>query len=62
MSLSHKSSFGKLKKKKVKLYQAFFSGQNTIKLDINIGRQLKKINKSTWRLNNTFLNNQEVPE
>ena len=37
-----------------------FSDHNTMRLDINYKK--KKTVTNTWRLNNTFLNNQKVTE
>ena len=41
-----------------------FSDHNTMRLDINYKKKKKKTvrNTNTWRLNNTFLNNQQVTE
>ena len=38
-----------------------FSNHNSMRLDINYGEKSVK-NTSTWRLNNTLLNNQEITE
>ena len=38
-----------------------FSDHNTMRLDINYKKRIVK-KKHTWRLNNTFLNNQQVTE
>ena len=38
-----------------------FSDHNAMKLDINYKKETVK-NSNIWRLNNTFLNNQQVTE
>ena len=38
-----------------------FSDHNAMRLDINYKKKTVR-NKNTWRLNNTFLNNQKVTE
>ena len=55
----HKSSLGKFKK--IELITSIFSDHNAMKLDINYREKTVK-NTSTWRLNNTILNNQEITE
>ena len=57
--LGHKSSLGKLKK--IEIVSSMFSNHNSMRLDINYGEKSVK-NTSTWRLNNTLLNNQEITE
>ena len=57
--LGHKSSLGKFKK--IEIISNIFSDHNTMKLDINY-RKISVRNTSTWRLNNTLLNNQEITE
>ena len=51
--------------RKWKLYQAFFSDHNAIRLDINYkGKKKSKLvqNTDTWRPDNVLLNSQEVAE
>ena len=57
--LGQKSSFGK--SKKIKIVSSIFSDHNAMTLDINYREKSVK-NTSTWRLNNTLLNNQEITE
>ena len=54
--LGHKSSLGKFKG----IAPRIFSIHNSIRLDINYKRKKTVRNTNTWRLNNTFLNNQQV--
>ena len=57
--LGHKSSFGIFKK--IEIVSSIFSDHNAMRLDINYReKNVKKTN--TWRLNNTLLNNKEIPE
>ena len=56
--LGLKSNLSKFKK--IKIISSIFSGHNTMKLDINYKKTVR--NTNTWRLNNTFLNNQQVTE
>ena len=55
--LGHKSNLSKFKK--IEIVSSIFSNHNAIKLDINYK---KKTVTNTWRLNNTFLNNQQITE
>ena len=50
--------------KKTEIIANIFSIHNTIRLDINCKKKKKKAvrNTNTWRLNNMFLNNQQVTE
>ena len=57
--LAHKSSLSKFKK--VDIISRIFSDHNAMRLEINY-REKNVKNTSTWRLNNTLLNNQEVTE
>ena len=57
--LGHKSSLSKFKK--IEIVSSIFSDHNTMKLDIDYKKKTVK-NTNTWRLNNTFLNNQQVTE
>ena len=45
--------------KKIEIIPSIFSDQNAMRLDINYKKKIIK-NTDTWRLNNTFLNNQQV--
>ena len=60
--LGHKSNLSKFKK--IETISSIFSDHNTMKLDINYKQQQKKPvgNTNTWRLNNIFLNSQQVTE
>ena len=59
--LGHKSSLGKLKKKKKEIILSIFSHHNSVRLDLNFRRKTIK-NSNIWRLNNTLLNNQQITE
>ena len=60
--LGHKSSLGKLKKKKkIEIIPSIFSDHNAVRLDLNYRRKTIK-NSNIWRLNNTRLNNQQITE
>ena len=54
--LGHKANLSTFKK--TEIISSVFSDHNTMRLDINY----KKRNTNTWRLNNMFLNNQQVTE
>ena len=57
--LGHKSNLSKFKK--IEIVSSIFSDHNAVRLDINYkGKTVK--NTNTWRLNNMFLNNQQVIE
>ena len=57
--LGHKSNLSKLKK--IEIVSSIFSDHNAMRLDINYKKKRKPLrNTNTWRLNNTFLNNEEV--
>ena len=59
--LDHKSNLSKFKK--IVIVSSIFSDHNTMKLDINYKKKKKPVrNTNTWRLNSTFLNNQQVTE
>ena len=47
--------------KKIKIISSIFSNHNAMKLDINYKINTVR-NTNTWRLNNTFLNNEQVTE
>ena len=59
--LGHKSSLGKLKKKKKEIIPSIFSDHNAVRLDLNYRRTTIK-NSNIWRLNTTLLNNQQIRE
>ena len=46
---------------KIEIESSIFSDDNAIRLDINY-KGKKTRNTNTWRLNNMFLNNQQVTE
>ena len=58
--LGHKSNLSKFKK--VEIISSIFSNHNAMRLDINYKKKKTLRNTNTWRLNNTFLNNQQVAE
>ena len=55
--LGHKSNLGKLKK--IEIVSSISSDHNAMRLDINYKKKIVR-NTNTWRLKNTFLNNQQV--
>ena len=57
--LGHKSNLSKFKK--IEIISSIFSDHNAMRLDINYKKKTVR-NTNTWRLNNTFLNNQQVLE
>ena len=57
--LGHKSNLSKFKK--TEIISSIFSDHNTMRLDINYKKKTIR-NTNTWRLNNTYLNNQQVTE
>ena len=57
--LGHKSNLSKFEK--IEIVSSIFSNHNAMRLDINYKKKNIK-NTDTWRLNNTFLNNQQVTE
>ena len=57
--LGHKSNFSKFKK--IEIISNIFSDHNAMRLDINYKKKPVR-NTNTWRLNNTFLNNQQTTE
>ena len=57
--LGHRSNLSKFKK--TEIVSRIFSNHNARRLDINYKKQTVR-NTNTWRLNNTFLNNQQVTE
>ena len=58
--LDHKSNLSKFKK--IEIITSIISDYNTMRLDINYKKKKTVKNTNTWRLNNTFLNNQQVTE
>ena len=59
--LGHKSNLSRFKK--IEITSSIFSDYNAMRLDINYQKKKKMVRKTnTWRLNNTFLNNQQVSE
>ena len=57
--LDHKSSLRKFKK--IEIISSIFLDHNAMRLDVNY-KEKTVINTNTWRLNNMFLNNQQVNE
>ena len=57
--LGHKSNLSKFKK--IEVVSSIFSNDNTMRLDINYKKKPVR-STNTWRLNNTFLTNQQVSE
>ena len=57
--LGHKSNLRKFKK--IEIVTSIFSDHNAMRLDINYKKKTVR-NTNTWRLNNMFLNNQQVTE
>ena len=57
--LGHKSNLSKFKK--IEIVSSIFSDHTAMRLDINYKEKTVR-NTNTWRLNNTFLNNQQVTE
>ena len=55
--LCHKSNLSKFKK--IEIISSIFSDYNAMRLDINYKKKIVR-NTNTWRLKNTFLNNQQV--
>ena len=55
--MGHKSSLSKFKK--IKIVSSIFSDHTAMRLDINYKEKTVR-NGNTWRLNNTFVNNQQV--
>ena len=59
--LGHKSNLSKFKK--TEIVSSIFSDHNVMRLNINSKKKtVKKKPSNTWRLNNTFLNNEQVIE
>ena len=59
--LGHRSNLSKFKK--VEIISSIYSNHNAMRLDIIYKKKKKTVrNTNTWRLNSTFLNNQQVTE
>ena len=58
-TLGHKSNLRKFKK--IEIVSSIFSNHNDMRPDINY-KKISVRNTDTWRLNNMFLNNQQVTE
>ena len=58
--LDHISNLSKFLK--IEIILGIFSEHKAMRLDINFKEKKTARNKNTWRLNNTFLNNQQVTE
>ena len=56
--LGHKSNISKFKK--IEIISSIFSDHSAVRLDINYKKKKTVRNTNTWRLNHTFLNNQQV--
>ena len=57
--LGHKSNLSKFKK--IEIISSIFSDHKAMRLGINYKKKTVR-NTNTWRLNNTFLNNQQITE
>ena len=57
--LDHKSNLNKFRK--IEIISSIFCEHNAMRLDINYKKKTAR-NTNTWRLNNMFLNNQQVNE
>ena len=57
--LGHKSNLNKFKK--IEIMSSVFSDHNIMRLDVNYKKKAVR-NTNTWRLNDTFLNKQQVSE
>ena len=57
--LDHKSNLSKFKK--IEIVSRIFSDHNAMRLDINYKKKPVR-HTNTWRLNNMFLNSQQVTE
>ena len=56
--LGHKSNLSKFNK--IEIISSIFSDHNAMKLDINYKKKKTVKITNSWRLNNTFLNNEQV--
>jgi len=57
--LNHKSNLSKFKK--IEIVSSIFSHHNAMRRDINYRKECVR-NTNTWRLNNMFLNKQQISE
>ena len=57
--LGHRSNFSKLKK--IEIISSIFSDHSSMRLDGNCKKKAVR-NTNKWRLNHTFLNNQQITE
>ena len=57
--LGYKSNLSKFQK--IEIVSYIFSDHNTMRIDINYKKKTVR-HTNTWRLNNRFLNNQQVTE
>ena len=57
--VGHKSNLSKFKK--IEIVSSIFSNHSARRLDISYKKNALR-NRNTWRLNNTFLNSQQVTE
>ena len=57
--LGHKSTLSNFKK--IGIISSIFSDHNAMRLDINYKKKPVR-SRNTWRLSNTFLNNQQTTE
>ena len=57
--LGHRSNLSRFNK--IEIISGIFFDHNAIRIDINYKKKTVR-NTNTWRLNNTFLNNQQVTE
>ena len=57
--LGHKLNLSKFRK--IEIISSIFSDHNSMRPDIK-GKKKSVRNTNTWRLNNTFLNNQQLTE
>ena len=55
----HKSNLSKFKK--IEIISSIFSDHNAMRLDINYKKKTVR-NINIWKLNNTFINNQQATE
>ena len=58
--LGHKSNLSKFNK--IEIISSILSDHNAMRLDVNYKKKTTVINRNTWTLNYTFLNNQQVTE
>ena len=60
LHLGSQSNLSKFKE--IEIISTIFSDHNTMRLDIDYMRKITVKNTNTWRLSNTFLNNEQVTE